>query len=52
MDKANRNHETLDKPYVSHQDEAIQSFIKMSELNQIDAIKRLIHVLKRPNMVF
>jgi len=46
MDKANRTHETLKQRYVSHQDAANQSFLKISNLNQIDAIKKLIQRVK------
>ena len=42
MDNANRTHETLKKLYVSHQDAAIQSFLKKSSSSQIDVLKKLI----------
>ena len=47
MDKANRTYEPIDKSYLGHQEAAIQTFIKNSESNEIEVMKRLIQRVEK-----
>lgn len=52
MDKANHAYEPINKLHVSHQGAAIQAFIKNSETNEIDVVKKLIQRVQKTQHSF